>query len=65
MVVKKRLDDGFDISGGLQQPAHSSSEEEARMAELEERKWRHELYDIVKDIAMALTGEEWTIKQKG
>lgn len=60
--LKKRMSDGLNILSGLQQPGHSDSEAAAKMQAAEEAKDQEELYDIVKDITMALTGKEWTIK---
>jgi len=52
------IDKGLNISGGLQQPGHPDSEE-AWQRELEWRAiYEEECKDIVRDLAMALTGEE-------
>ena len=57
-LLKDRLKSAIEILGGLQQPDHSESLEEAQ----ENKEWREEaeqeLNEIVSDIVTALTGEE-------
>jgi hypothetical protein len=56
--LQKLLADCLIEIGGLQQPAHSDSEEMAKQHEREYALGWQKVRDMVKDIAMALTGEE-------
>jgi len=58
LTLKKILDDCLTEVGGLQQPAHSLSEEMAVQVEQEYQAGWIKVKDMVKDIAMALTGDE-------
>ena len=60
--LHERLDEGLNISCGLQQPGHPDSEEAAERDRQFEIKMRNELYNIVQDIGMALTGHGWEIE---
>lgn len=57
LKLKKILDDCIIEIGGLQQPPHSNSEEEAQRAETEQMQGWNKVRSMVRDIAMALTGE--------
>lgn len=56
--VHKILAEAFSNLGAIQQLAHSSSEEEAKMAEKARKRMIKEHEDSVRDIVMALTGKE-------
>jgi len=60
--VHKILDEAFSNLGGIQQLAHSSSEEEAKVAEKDQKRMVKEHEDSVRDIVMALTGKEMRLK---
>jgi len=58
LKLQKLVADCLTESGGLQQPPHSESEEMALQHEREYEQGRGKVKEMVKDIAMALTGEE-------
>jgi len=58
LKLKKILDNCLIEMGGLQQPTHSESEEMARQHEREYDLGKQKVRSMVKDIAMALTGQE-------
>jgi len=63
LKLQRLLQDAIELSGGLQQPAHSTSEESAKENERDRRRGLQQLDHAVKDIAMALTGKEYVVKQ--
>jgi hypothetical protein len=58
------LDKCLEDIGGLQQPPHSESKEEAERNKLEDKLGWLKVEDMVRDIAMALTGKEIEFKEK-
>lgn len=49
-----RLEDAFDIVGGMQQPDHPTSDEHAKRCVIERQTSQKELEDCLHDIAAAL-----------
>jgi len=58
--LHKLVDKCIGEVGGLQQPPHSESEEAAKRAEQEYKEGWEDVREMVRDIAMALTGEKIT-----
>lgn len=52
--LHKRLDEAFNIVGGLQQPDHPDNEESAKELKIQRLNLKQELLDIVMDINSAL-----------
>jgi len=63
--LHRRLEDGFSILSGLQQPDHSSSQKEADLSIVERRMSRKELEDVVRDIVTAFGFDLEEIDQDG
>lgn len=53
--LHKRLDEGLELLGGLQQPIHPESKEQKRKLLAENKRLKHELEDIIEDLKTALT----------
>lgn len=62
LALQKLLGKAIDLSSGLQQPDHPTSDEHAEQCELDRRHNNQLLENYIGDIAMALTGREIVFK---
>lgn len=63
LKLQKLLQEAIELSGGIQQPDHSDSEEAATRNKNIRHRNLHDLDNMVKDIAKALTGDEYVKKE--